>query len=59
MDDAQPGPTFPRAVKEPEMPALDAALVALVIEVAEHATDATHATQPWRQVFDQRRLLVG
>ena len=59
MDDAQPGPTFPRAVKEPEMPALDAALVALVIEVAQHATDATHATQPWRQVFDQRRLLVG
>ena len=27
--------------------------------LAEHATDATHATQPWRQVFDQRRLLVG
>lgn len=59
MDDAQPGPTFPRAVKEPEMPALDAALVALVIEVAEHATDATQVTQPWRLVFDQRRLLVG
>lgn len=59
MEDAQPGPTFPRAVKEPEMPALDAAVAGLVIEVAEHAIDATHATQPWRQVFDQRRLLVG
>ncbi len=59
MDDAQPGPTFPRAVKEPEMPALDEALVALVIEVAEHATDTTQVTQPWRQAFDKRRLLVG
>lgn len=59
MEDAQPGPTFPRAVKEPEMPALDAALVALVIEVAEHATDATQVSQPWQKVFEQRRLLVG
>lgn len=59
MDDAQPGPTFPRAVKEPEIPTLDEAVVALVIDVAELATDATQVTQPWRQAFDQRRLLVG
>lgn len=59
MEDAQPGPTFPRAVREPEMPAIDEALVALVIEAAEHATDATQVAQPWRQTFDQRRLLVG
>lgn len=59
MNDAQPGPTFPRAVSEAGMPKLDDALVSLVIEVAEHATDATQATQPWRQAFEQRRLLVG
>lgn len=59
MNDAQPGPTFPRAVSEAGMPKLDDALVSLVIEVAEHATDATQATQSWRQAFEQRRLLVG
>lgn len=59
MNDAQPGPTFPRAVSETGMPKLDDALVSLVIEVAEHATDATQATQPWRLAFEQRRLLVG
>jgi hypothetical protein len=59
MNDAQPGPTFPRAVSEAGMPKLDDALVSLVIEVAEHATEATQATQPWRQAFEQRRMLVG
>lgn len=59
MDNAEPGPTFPRAVSEAGMPRLDDALVAIIIEVAEHATDATQATQPWRKAFEQRRLMVG
>ena len=59
MDDAQPGPVFPRAVNEPEMPSLSDALVTLIIELAEMATDSQHASQPWYQDFEQRRLLVG
>lgn len=59
MDDAQPGPVFPRAVNEAEMPNLDDALVTLIIEVAEMATDSKHVSQPWFQEFEQRRLLVG
>lgn len=59
MDDAQPGPVFPRAVSEAEMPNVDNALVALIIEVAEQATGGNEVTQPWYQEFEQRRSLVG
>lgn len=59
MDDAQPGPVFPRAMSEAEMPNIDNALVALIIEVAEQATGGNEVTQPWYQEFEQRRSLVG